>query len=434
MQGTLSIILDAYALRWSWSQLQQYFNTEHYDVIGLTAMTPMRDVVAKAVKICRPSARFLVIGGPHPTAVRAAVFAEMPELDAAIVGEGEESFVQLLSWWSQSERTASELPPGVLAPEHNFRDASPPPLATLPLPARDLLPNERYRYLFSTHRKMGTLITSRGCPFRCTFCDKSVSGSRWRARSAKSVVDEMTVMVEHYGIRFINIYDDNFTLNRGRVMAICEEILARDLDIDWKCEGRVDAVDKELLELMKKAGCKVIAFGVESANRETLALLRKDILVEQSIQAFALMREVGIRSLAYMILGAPGEQSQDVLRSIRFCDEIGADYAQFSSLTLMPGTPLTEALSGNHRISVGSPLDGDLDRPTATDMSPQELSQLVRKAWLGFYGQPRRLLRLSKDLLHSGSLFEGVHMVPAVVDWATLRWRKPETLAEMPLS
>ena len=121
---------------------------------------------------------------------------------------------------------------------------------------------------------MGTLITSRGCPFRCTFCDKSVSGSRWRARSAQSVVDEMTVMVEQYGIRFINIYDDNFTLNRGRVMAICEEILARGLVIDWKCEGRVDAVDKELLELMKRAGCKVIAFGVESANRETLALLQ----------------------------------------------------------------------------------------------------------------------------------------------------------------
>ena len=123
------------------------------------------------------------------------------------------------------------------------------------------------------------------------------------------------------------------------------------------------------------------------------------------------MREVGIRSLAYMILGAPGEQSQDVLRSIRFCDG-GADYAQFSSLTLMPGTPLTEALAGNHQISVGSPLDGDLDRPTATDMSPNELSQLVRKAWLGFYGQPRRLLRLSKDLLHSGSLLEGCTWFP----------------------
>ena len=126
------------------------------------------------------------MGGPHPTAVREQVLRDLPLLDAAVVGEGEQVVVELLKWFAGE----AEFPAGVLHREHSFSEASAPNVREIPFPARHLLPQEKYRYLFATRRGFATMITSRGCPFRCSFCDKSVSGSRWRARTALDVVDD----------------------------------------------------------------------------------------------------------------------------------------------------------------------------------------------------------------------------------------------------
>jgi len=408
-------IADAYALNWSWERFERHLAAVRPDVLGLTAMTPVADVAARAAALGRPHAAHIVLGGPHPTAVREDVFDEMPELDAAVVGEGEDVAVALMDWWAGGSRGAP--PPGVLVPGKPFQEAVPEPdLTKLQMPARHLLPNHAYRYLFATRRGFGTMITSRGCPFRCSFCDKSVSGSRWRARPAWHVVDEMQQARQRHNLRFINFYDDNFTLHRRRVVEICEEILRRGLDIEWKCEGRVDGVDTELLRLMRRAGCRVVAYGVESGNPETLALLRKDITVEQSREAFAATREAGLRSLAYMILGAPGEDADAVRHSVAFCRQLDADYVQFSSLTAMPGTPLFA--QSHQTTSVPNPLDGDLERATLTDLPPEELGRLMRQAWTGFYLRPRPLARLAVDAVRSGSLDEGVRMARAWARWA----------------
>ena len=260
------------------------------------------------------------------------------------------------------------------------------------------------------------MISSRGCPFRCSFCDKSVGGSKWRARSARDVVDEMAELKAEFGVGFINFYDDNFTISRRRVMDICDEIIRRGLDIEWKCEGRVDSVDPELLGRMRAAGCRVVAYGVESANPETLALLRKDITVPQAISAFAQTKAAGLRSLAYMILGAPGEDHAAVEASIQFCRDIEADYVQFSTLSAMPGTPLfshPRSLNSN----VNNPLDADVDRNTLTDMDGEELGKLVRAAWLGFYLRPRPMARLLRDAVASGSIDEVWRMGRALGRW-----------------
>lgn len=408
-------IIDAHALNWSWRRFEDEVAHRMPDVLGLTAMTPVADVAARAAQVARRHVGRIVLGGPHPTAVGEQVFSEMPELDAAIVGEGERSAVALMSWWAQG--ASGDPPPGVRIPGAPFQKATPvADLTQLPMPARHLLPNQAYRYLFATRRGFGTMITSRGCPFRCSFCDKSVGGSRWRARPAAHVVDEMAHMRHQHNLRFINFYDDNFTLQRSRVEAICEEILRRGLDVEWKCEGRVDGVDEPLLRLMRRAGCRVVAYGVESGNPQTLALLRKDITVEQSREAFAATRAAGLRSLAYMILGAPGEDRRAVLQSVRFCRELGADYVQFSSLTAMPGTPLFSSHTPGE--PVRNPLDGDQHRATVTDLPPAELSKLMRTAWTGFYMRPKPILRLTVDALRSGSVDEGLRMAGAWARWA----------------
>jgi anaerobic magnesium-protoporphyrin IX monomethyl ester cyclase len=406
-------ILDAYATNMDWGAFTQHIQQQRPDVLGLSAMSPVADVAARAINLARPHVGRIVIGGPHPTAVGETIFEEMPGLDAAVVGEGEHVIVPLLDWWAAGSPQVP--PPGVRVRGAPFIAATPPDPSTLPRPARDLLPNEAYRYLFATRRGFATMISSRGCPFRCSFCDKSVGGSRWRARPAGDVVAEMSEIQQQHGIGFINFYDDNFTLRRDRVMDICEEILRRGLDIEWKCEGRVDSVDLEMLSLMRRAGCRVVSYGVESANAETLALLRKDITVDQAESAFAATRQAGLRSLAYMILGAPGEDKRAVEHSIQFCRNIGADYVQFSTLSAMPGTPLfAEHAAGP---AVPNPLDTDQNRPTVTDMDPVVLGKLVRQAWTGFYLRPRPMARLVRDAIASGSIDEAWRMGKALGRW-----------------
>ncbi len=409
-------ILDAYALDMSWATFEAEIARRKPDVLGLTAMTPVADVATRAITLARPHVSRIVIGGPHPTAVGNDIFAEMPGLDAAVIGEGEPVIIPLLNWWQGGSKGPP--PPGVRVRNGPFLKATPPNPSELPIPARDLLPNHAYRYLFATQRGFATMVSSRGCPFRCSFCDKSVGGSKWRARSPSDVVDEMQHLEEAFGVGFINFYDDNFTLNRKRTMAICDEIINRKLKVEWKCEGRVDSVDPELLSLMRRAGCRVVAYGVESANPETLSLLRKDISVEQSVSAFAQTRSAGLRSLAYMILGAPGEDAAAVQQSIDFCRKIGADYVQFSTLSAMPGTPLFSHPRGDSP-SVNNPLDADINRPTLTDLSNEELSRLVRKAWTGFYLRPRPIARLLRDAWASGTIDEAWRMSRALSRWHT---------------
>ena len=223
-------------------------------------------------------------------------------------------------------------------------------------------------------------------------------------------------MKQEFGIGFVNFYDDNFTLHRARVEAICEEILQQGLRMEWKCEGRVDGVDVELLSLMRKAGCRVVAYGVESGNPESLALLRKDVSIEKSRAAFAMTKQAGLRSLAYMILGVPGESPDDVRKSMQFCREIGADYVQFSSLTAMPGTPISSQFE--KIASVKNPLDRDAQRATLSDIDAEELQSLLREAWVGFYLRPKPLLQLSIDSWRSGSLREGVKLAVGLGRWA----------------
>ena len=405
-------ILDAYALRWNSEQFHKWIQQKHFDVIGLTAMTPTMDIVARAVEVCRPFADYIIVGGPHPTAVREDIFSELPLIDAAFVGEAEESIVAWMSYIAGK----NSFPAGVLMRGMDFVAAQPPNIHTLPMPARHLLPNHAYRYLFSSHPSIGTMISSRGCPFRCSFCDKSVGGSRWRARTPKEVVDELSHMKTELGIGFVNFYDDNFTLHRSRVVEICNEILRRNLTIDWKCEGRVDGVDLELLQLMKKAGCKTVAYGVESGNAQSLALLRKDVSIEKSRKAFRDTKKAGLRSLAYMILGVPGESVDDVYASIRFCRELGADYVQFSSLTAMPGTDISAQFSSE--VSVKNPLDRDQSRATITDLPVEDLNRLMREAWMGFYLRPKPLWRLSVDGWKSGAWREGIHLAVGMGRWA----------------
>ena len=414
-------MLDALGLGLSWEQFEREVARRRPDVVGISAMTPTADIAARAARVCRPYTERIVLGGPYPTAEGAGVLDVLPDVDALVVGEGEASFPALIQSWERGEQTP---PAGVCVRGAPFEPRDPPAdVDALAWPARDLLPNARYRYLLASRTRFTTMITSRGCPYRCSFCDRSVGGRRWRARSAEGVVDELEHVVQRYGIGFVSFYDDNFTFKPARVAAICEAILSRGVDVEWKCEGRVDNTDPELLQLMRRAGCRLIAFGVESGNEASLKRLRKDIDLTESRRAFAQTRAAGIRSLAYMILGVPGETPVEVRRSAAFAREIGADYVQFSTLAAYPGSSLerSQLVGGTSSFggAAGNPFDNDVRRDTVTDLPPDQLSSLMQEAWREFYLRPRPMARFVRDVWRSGAYQEAGRIGRVVAGWAT---------------
>ena len=395
-------IIDAFALGLDWNEFEEEVKKAKADLIGIGGMTPIIDNTLRTIKICRPYTRYIVMGGPHLSVHRQEFFKDCPDLDFGIVGEGEESFRELVKRLAEG-RDPWEVP-GVVGPE-TFTPAANyiKDLDGLPFPARHLLPNPRYRYALWPGKKVTTMITSRGCPYRCIFCDKSIFGSKWRARSTKNVIDEMEQIVKDLKIRSIIIYDDLFTLDKQRVQEICQGILERGLRFEWKCEGRVDRVDGEMLKWMKKAGCSLIAYGVESGNQNGLDYLQKGITISQIRRAFELTRRAGIRPMAYFILGIPVETFEQGLKTIEFAKDLNPDYAQFSILSPYKGTKLydeAKAKGWYREVEANNPFDKDQKRPVliSEHWSEESLSKILRQAHRSFYFRPSYVLRKLRSI------------------------------------
>jgi radical SAM superfamily enzyme YgiQ (UPF0313 family) len=390
-------------------------------IIGLSGMTPMKDRIARDAALVAPLTDRLVLGGVHATRFGAAVLDEIPELDALVVGEGEAPAVALMDWWGAG--ASGDPPPGVVARGLPFVPAPvPQDLDALAPPARHLVPHARYRYVFQTRPGFTTMISSRGCPFRCTFCDKTVSGSPWRARSAGSVVDEMEQLTVDFGVGSLCIFDDNFTLRRSRVVDICEEMIRRGVDLHWKCEARVDGVTPELAKLMARAGCKTVAFGVESGSQESLDFLKKDQTVEQAEAAIGACRGAGIETVAYVLVGIPGETPASTLETLRFARRAGVDFIQFSTLSPFPGTELYDlamAKGWYRETTVVNPVDAEEKR--ATLMPPgwteRDLSRTLRKLYGGFYLRPGYLARQAVRAHQAGMLAPRARLGLEVARW-----------------
>jgi anaerobic magnesium-protoporphyrin IX monomethyl ester cyclase len=358
-------ILDAFALGMSWEEFEAEIKKEKPDLIGMGGMTPTIDNTLRAAKICRPHTRTLVVGGPHVSVHREEFFRDCPEADFGVMGEGEAAFAGLVKRLEEGKDPWEG--PGLVGPER----ANPPAnfiedLDSIPFPSRNLLPNQAYRYALWPGKKITTLITSRGCPYQCIFCDKSTFGSKWRARSAQNVLEEIEQIVRDLKIKSIIFYDDLFTLSKQRVVQICQGILDRDLQIEWKCEGRVDRVDEEMLRWMRKAGCTLIAYGVESGNQEGLEYLRKKTTLAQIRRAFELTHKAGLRPMAYFILGIPVETFEGGLQTIEFAKELNPEYAQFSILSPYKGTDLyaeAKARGWYREVDANNPFDKDQKRP-----------------------------------------------------------------------
>jgi len=381
------------------------------ELAGISATTPLKDSAYSLARRLRGLVKWTILGGAHPSAAGLKIFEQCPEIDFGFRGEAEDIFPQLVKKLLEGGKNF-ELP-GVIFPGHDAKPVLVSDPEHLPFPAWELMPMKNYRHPLFPGEPVATIISSRGCPYQCIFCDKSVCGSKFRPRSPESVLREIQELYSSNGVRALIFYDDLFTLQPGRVIEICRKIIEAGLKIHWKCEGRVNIISREMLFWMKKAGCEVIAYGMESAHQKSLDWLKKGVKVEQVKQAIRLTKAAGIKVLGYFIFGIPGETYEDELESVEFAISQKLDYVQFASLSPFPGTKLYElAMSqGWYRESAGpAPEEYGETRPLLiTDYWTEDrLRKIMREAYRRFYFRPGYILRTASrpsglwDLVKSG--------------------------------
>jgi hypothetical protein len=267
-----------------------------------------------------------------------------PSLDFAVLGEPDVTVAELLTG-VPFEAVSGLLYRDGTGWKRTAERAFERDLDKMPFPRWDLLPIDKYvipKSSTSGHLRFLPMLTSRGCPYGCSYCPYPVGqGLKWRFRSPQNVVDEMEHLVRDLGVQHILFRDPMFSLQQKRVVQICEEVLRRGLEVQWKCETRVDCLDKATIEIMAKAGCTGINFGVESTDPEIQkGVHRKPILTAEFVEKVAICRQHGIATFAFFIVGLPGDTVQTILDSIDFAVKIRANWTQFTVATPFAGTPM----------------------------------------------------------------------------------------------
>lgn len=319
------VLIDSMANRYSNEQIADLLKKEGPDLIGISFGTQIRFSafdLARLIKKAFPKIP-IVAGGPHPTLTSQDTLENIPEIDIIVRGEGEISFLNLVKN-IESGKDFSGVK-GISFRDKDGRVVHNPPelpihdLDKIPLPARDLLPIEKYdKTTTLSNKRTLNVMTSRGCPYWCVYCSTSEQwGHQIRHRSPKNVVDEIELILKEYpfieGIRF---FDDVLTMDKKRVLAICDEIISRKLNFAWECEVRANTVDEEIIMAMKKAGCEFIDIGIESGSDRILKNIKKGITVEQAIEAVKIIKKAGIGLKAFFMHGLPGETYEDIKKTV----------------------------------------------------------------------------------------------------------------------
>jgi len=325
-----------------------------------------------------------------------------PFIDFLIRGEGEIRIIQLIEY-IQNQGKLGELDGVVFKKDGKIINLQPKKiiqnLDDLPIPAYDLIPFKKYSlYLQTQFQPTITMLTSRGCPFNCIYCSKPVFGSSVRARSPESILEEIIFLKKNYNIKEIIFYDDSFTLEKERIIKLCKLIIKNNIKINWKCETRVNLVDQELLNLMKKAGCYMICYGIESGNQKILNVLKKGINLKEIKKAIELTRKAEIETLGYFMLGIPGETEKEIEQTIDLAKKLKLDYAQFSIATAYPGTELYQIAKKQGKITKDFSnsfyaLTKQKRIISLCDVNAEILKKYLKKAYYSFYFRPSYIIQ-----------------------------------------
>ena len=394
-------ILDASAEDMDFKDVEKELLKRKPDLVALTALTPTIGralETAQVVKETLPDS-IVVMGGYHPT-FNFIETLEDENVDIVIRGEGEYIMLNLVQ--ALENQSSLHDVKGIVFEDKNSKEIVVNPeapliqdLDELPFPALNLLPMEKYRLLdMDTH--MTTMITTRGCPMQCSFCSSSaIQGKKIRERSVENIVDEIEYLKTNYDIDTIAFMDDTFTLKKRKVMAICDEILKRNIEIMWGCTSRVDTLDEKLLKKMKEAGCITIFIGVESADQQQLDNMCKNTTIAKIENAFKIAHKLKIRTIASVALGMPGDTKEIMNKTVKFVHKLKPNYAIYSLATPYPGTRFYKEAFEKNLIKIKDWSKYTLITPIleTIDCSLNDMRKIQAKAFMKFYLRPHYIIR-----------------------------------------
>ena len=350
----------------------------------------------------------IIVGGPHATYFHEAVLEECSAIDIVIRHEFDTKIAKVVSNLDNLEavkgityrdgREMVDNGDGDLAED----------LDTIPFPERDIVPWHWYLEAWYSRQPFMNMMTSRGCPYHCTFClwPQSMYGHKQRFRSIDNVISEIYYLHDRYGVKELNIDDGTFTTKRQRVIEFCQRLRREKINLIWTCNGRVDNLDDEMLWEMKQSGCKMIRLGVESGSQDVLDKIKKGLTLKEIEEGFRLVKRHGIQALGGFMFGFPFDSRETVEKTIQFAKRISPDQVQFSINMCYPGTSLYEYAKENHLLVAKSFKEFDMTYGPVVktvDMEREELENILARAYREFYFRPKFILQ---TILHMEDIDE----------------------------
>lgn len=375
-------IIDACLEKLNQMELSRRIISFDPDIVGITADSINYFESLKIARITKNTINaFVVIGGPHAT-IRTEKLIKYPEVDAIVIGEGEYTMLEIVQriekghtlngckgcWYKENGR--------IIINEARKRIED---LDSLPYPARHLIKYKHYPKTYAFGRKLSfdAMDTSRGCPFKCSFCStRMIWGSKYVYRSAQSIVDEIEFLIKKYNSKRIYFRDDNFTINRKRIINLCAELKERNINIEWDCSSRVDLVDKDLLEKIYNAGCRGIWYGMESGSPRSLKILNKQITINQIRKVVQLSKTIGLKVGGAFIVGIPKETLKDIKMTADFIKELKLDSPGLSFFYAIPDSLLYQEVVRNNWIDSAL---GDLLFVKTKEFSHKDIKSIINK-------------------------------------------------------
>lgn len=372
---------------------------QSFDLVGISGDTSRHQTVMKIVQELEKYHCRIVLGGPHATYRDREILNSGADVAFIVRREGERTLQELLTHLDSPAEFEgikgltfrNERGNIVINEDRPFIGD----LDTLPLPARDLLPMDKYRTLELRKRKITPLVTSRGCPFQCPFCCSSeFAGTRWRTHSLERIMEEIEIVTNEYNFRAIAFIDDTFTIDIKRLEGLCERMAEKDDDLRWWCFSRPDIVLKNphIVEKMALSGARYVFMGMESGDQTILDRFKKGVHTHRGIEAVELLNRYGIETMASYMFCYPEETKETAEKTITFARGLPTGAAQFSILTPFPGTRIHEELSPELLHENWDEYDCTHLVFNHPNLTPEEAKKIHSRAYRRYYLTLRRIL------------------------------------------
>lgn len=386
-----------------------------YDVIGISAPTVLINEAWHAAREAKARGVVTILGGPHLT-LQPDESMQKPEVDLVVRGEGESTLVEILRVLEDGKSVDDVRLQSILGLSwrdatgkvmHNLDRPLRSDLDNIPLPAYHLFKIDRYTNLqpltdgLDPHARAYTIVTSRGCPYKCTYCSKPITGDTWRARTVENVINEWRMLVRDFHATEIGVTDDIWNLDLKRAKELCRALIAEGLNtVPWvTVHGmKVNHTDLELFQLMKQSGCKRVGFGVESGDEQILKrVVKKSQTFDQVRGAFKNAKRAGLQTMGFFIFGMPHETEATMESTIQFALELDPDLANFMIAAPYPGTELwklveKEGILFSHNWDDYA-IHADKAHFQVGDLTAELVERKWHEAYRRFYFRPHRLAR-----------------------------------------